>query len=343
MSASSSSPPPSAIVTRLRAAGCVFAEDEARLLVSAASTPADLAAMVDRRTAGLPLEHVVGWAEFCGLHVAVDPGVFVPRRRSEFLVRQAASLARGAIGLQDQAPVPAPAPQATADPLDQAPGPARQPALGSPDQAPVPAPQATAGRPGRAGPPAVVVDQCCGSGALGAAVTAALDRAELYAVDIDPAAVRCARRNLAACGGRVYEGDLFQPLPSSLRGRVDILLANVPYVPTDAVRTLPPEARLHEARLALDGGLDGLDVLRRVAAAAPSWLAPGGHLLAETSERQALPAAEAFARSGLTTRVVSSADLNATVIVGTRPGPTLGSVHPHSRRSMHGSLFSGEQ
>jgi release factor glutamine methyltransferase len=96
MSASSSSPPPSAIVTRLRAAGCVFAEDEARLLVSAASTPADLAAMVDRRTAGLPLEHVVGWAEFCGLHIAVDPGVFVPRRRSEFLIRQAASLARGA-------------------------------------------------------------------------------------------------------------------------------------------------------------------------------------------------------------------------------------------------------
>ena len=322
MSASSSSPPPSAIVTRLRAAGCVFAEDEARLLVSAASTPADLAAMVDRRTAGQPLEHVVGWAEFYGLYIAVDPGVFVPRRRSEFLVRQAASLARGATCRPDQAPVPAP--QATADPLDQAPGPARQPALGSPDQAPVPAPQATAGRPGRAGPPAVVVDLCCGSGALGAAVTAALDRAELYAVDIDPAAVRCAGRNLAACGGRVYEGDLCQPLPPSLRGRVDILLANVPYVPTDAVRTLPPEARLHEARLALDGGLDGLDVLRRVTAAAPSWLAPGGHVLAETSERQALPAAEAFARNGLTTRVVSSADLNATVIIGTRPGPGCG-------------------
>jgi len=151
-------------------------------------------------------------------------------------------------------------------------------------------------------------------------VTAALDRAELYAVDIDPAAVRCARRNLTASGGRVYEGDLYQPLPSSLRGRVVILLANVPYVPTDAVRTLPPEARLHEARLALDGGPDGLDVLRRVAAAAPFWLAPGGHLLIETSERQAQGAAEAFALAGLTTRVVSSADLNATVVIGTRSG-----------------------
>ena len=116
----------------------------------------------------------------------------------------------------------------------------------------------------------------------------------------------------------MYEGDLYQPLPSTLRGRVDILLANVPYVPTEAVRTLPPEARLHEARLALDGGPDGLDVLRRVAAAASLWLAPGGHLLVETSEHQALRAAEAFALGGLAARVVSSADQNTTVVIGTR-------------------------
>src|SRR6266852_1615875 len=94
MSASPSPPSRSAIVTRLRAAGCVFAEDEAQLLISAARTPADLAAMVDRRAAGLPIEHVVGWAEFCGLRIAVDPGVFVPRRRTEFLVRQAVATAR---------------------------------------------------------------------------------------------------------------------------------------------------------------------------------------------------------------------------------------------------------
>jgi len=300
MSASASSPPLSAIVTRLRAAGCVFAEDEARLLISAASTPADLAAMVDRRAAGLPLEHVVGWAEFCGLRIAVDPGVFVPRRRSEFLVRQAADLAHGA-----------------ASPPDQALSPASQATAGFPGQAP--ARRVSASRPGRAGPPVVIVDLCCGSGALGAALTAALGRAELHAADVDPAAARCARRNLAAFGGRVYEGDLYRPLPPTLRGRVDILLANVPYVPTDAVRTLPPEARLHEARLALDGGPDGLDVLRRVAAAAPLWLAPGGHLLVETSERQALRAAQVFTLDGLAARVVSSADLNATVVIGTRP------------------------
>ena len=183
MSASPSPRPRSVIVTRLRAAGCVFAEDEARLLISAARTPADLAAMVDRRVAGLPLEHVLGWAEFCGLRIAVDPGVFVPRRRTEFLVRP----------------------------------PGRRPRRAT----------------------TVVVDLCCGSGAVGAALVAALDRVELYAVDIDPAAVRCARRNVAAAGGQVYEGDLYEPLPATLRGRVDVLVANAPYVPTEAIGLLP--------------------------------------------------------------------------------------------------------
>lgn len=265
--------PPTVIVTRLRAAGCVFAEDEARLLISEARTPADLAAMVDRRAAGMPLEHVLGWAQFCGLRIAVDPGVFVPRRRTEFLVRQAVAL------------------------VGQASSPADE----------------VAGRPH-----AVVVDLCCGSGAVGAALIKALDRVELYAVDVDPAAVRCARRNIPAAGGRVYRGDLYDPLPETLRGRVDVLVANAPYVPTATVGLLPPEARIHEPFGALDGGLDGLDVVRRVTAAASQWLAPVGHVLVETSERQVEPACEAFACSGLVPRVASSEELNATVVIGTR-------------------------
>ena len=282
---SASSPFPSghdqaAAVTRLRAAGCVFAEDEARLLISAARTPAALAAMVDRRAAGQPLEHVLGWAEFCGLRIAVDPGVFVPRRRTEFLVRRAAALARRAA--------------APTGPDPTGPDPTGQRAV-------------------------VVVDLCCGSGAVGAALAAALGQIELHAADIDPAAVRCARRNVAAAGGQVYQGDLYRPLPARLRGRVDILAANVPYVPSGDVGLLPPEARAHEPRVALDGGADGLDVLRRVAAGAPLWLAPGGHLLVETSERQAPRAAEAVGRDGLIPRVAHSARLNATVVIGTRP------------------------
>jgi release factor glutamine methyltransferase len=278
LSASSLSHPRSAIVTRLRAAGCVFAEDEARLLISEARTPADLAAMVDRRAAGHPLEQVLGWAEFCGLRVAVDPGVFVPRRRTEFLVRQAAALARQGDAVARQGDVLA-----------------------------------------RARAPAVVVDLCCGSGAVGVALFAALGRVELYAVDLDPAAVRCARRNVAGGGGQVYEGDLYEPLPATLRGRIDLLVANAPYVPTEVVALLPAEARKHEPRVALDGGADGLDVLRRVIADAPPWLAPGGHLLVETSERQAPLAVETVAHTGLIARTATSDELSATVVIGTRP------------------------
>jgi release factor glutamine methyltransferase len=154
---------------------------------------------------------------------------------------------------------------------------------------------------------------------LGAALAAALERIELYSVDIDPAAVLCAQRNVIAFGGHVYEGDLYEPLPTTLRGRVDVLVANAPYVPTEAMKLMPSEARVYEARVALDGGADGLDVQRRVAAAAPLWLAPGGHLLVETSALQAPQTFEVFASNGLITQVVRSDELDATVVIGTRP------------------------
>ncbi|MET0432531.1 MAG: putative protein N(5)-glutamine methyltransferase, partial [Cellulomonas sp.] len=76
-----------ALVARLRAAGCVFAEDEAALLVAEAPDAASLDAMAARRVAGEPLEQVVGWAEFRGLRIGVEPGVFVPRARTGLLVR----------------------------------------------------------------------------------------------------------------------------------------------------------------------------------------------------------------------------------------------------------------
>jgi len=252
---------PDSVAAALRAAGCVFAEDEARLLLAAARTPDELADLVDRRVDGHPLELVVGWAEFRGLRITTAPGVFVPRRRTEFLV----------------------------------------------DQALAQAPDAS-----------VVVDLCCGSGAVGAALAAELGPVELHAADIDPAAVDCARRNTADAGGRVHIGDLFEALPDDLRGRVDILAANVPYVPTDEVGLLPAEARDHEPLVALDGGSDGLDVLRRVTAEASHWLAPGGCLLVETSERQAPAAVDAFRRSGLTPRLAVSEEWYAHVVVGTR-------------------------
>ena len=280
---SSTSADYSAIVDRLRAVGCVFAEDEARLLLAEARTAQELAELVERRVAGLPLEHVLGWAQFAGLRIAVDPGVFVPRHRTELLVREAAGLAgryvRGERSRRGE--------------LDE-----------------------------QGERPTVIVDLCCGSGAVGVALVSVLKRTlgpiELHAADVDPAAVACARRNVASVGGRVYQGDLYAALPSELRERISILIADVPYVPTEDIALLPPEARDYEPRVALDGGADGLDLLRRVAAEAPLWLAPGGSLLVETSERQAPRVVEIMERSGLVPRVAESEELDATAVVATR-------------------------
>jgi len=219
--------------------------------------------MVDRRVLGEPLEQILGWAEFCGLRIVVEPGVFVPRRRSELLARLAISRAR----------------------------------------------EARAPRP-------VIVDLCCGTGAVGAAVAASVEQAEVHAADIDHAAVQCARRNLPP--DQVYEGDLYAALPESLRGRIDVLVANAPYVPTDALRLMPAEARLHEAVVALDGGVDGLDVHHRIAAGALGWLAPHGQLLVETSDAQAQTTMEIFASSGMQSKATHSTELGATVVTGVR-------------------------
>ncbi len=243
------------LVAALRSAGCVFAEDEARLLLVEASSPAEVMAWAARRMAGEPLEQIVGWAAFAGLRVAVDPGVFVPRRRTELLVTVAA----------------------------------REPAQ-------------------------VVVDLCCGTGALGAALASRWPAAEVHAADSDPTAVACARRNLPP--DRVHHGDLYAALPEELRGRVDLLLVNAPYVPTDAIATMPREARDHEHLVALDGGPDGLVVQRRVAAGAPEWLRPGGRLLLETGRAEAGLTAGLMRAAGLSTHVEYDDDVDGTVVVG---------------------------
>lgn len=252
------------VVARLRAAGCVYAEDEAALLTAAAPTAAELDRLVEERVEGLPLEHVLGWALFCGLRVAVGPGVFVPRRRTGFLAAQAVSSVRACP------------------------------------------------------PPAVVVELCCGAGALAATVLAAVPSALVHAADIDPNAVDYARRNLPGRAGYVYLGDLFQALPSTLRGRIDVLMVNTPYVPTAEIELLPAEARLYEPRIALDGGRDGLDVQRRLAADVATWLAPGGSVLVETSEAQAVTAAGMFAHSGMSVRIDGDDELGATVVSARR-------------------------
>jgi release factor glutamine methyltransferase len=242
------------LVAALRAAGCVFAEEEARLLLAEASTPGELMAWAARRMAGEPLEYVVGWAGFAGLRVAVEPGVFVPRRRSELVVEAAS----------------------------------REPAD-------------------------VVVDLCCGTAALGAALARHWPWAEVHAADCDSVAVACARRNLPP--EHVHEGDLYAALPDDLRGRVDLVVANAPYVPTGRIATMPREARDHEHRVALDGGADGLDVLRRVAEGAPSWLRPGGRLVVEAGGDQAERMASLVTAEGMSATVETDDDHGGTVVI----------------------------
>jgi len=246
------------VADALRAAGCVYAEDEAALLRDEATDPGRLAAMVAARVAGRPLEQVVGWAGLDGVRVHLRPGVFVPRRRSELLVRVAADeVGRGA---------------------------------------------------------ETVVDLCCGSGALGAALLVRHPDLDLHATDLDPAATTCARDNLPP--ERVHEGDLYDALPARLRGRVHVLVVNAPYVPSAAIATLPPEAREHEHHLALDGGADGLDVQRRVIAQAPQWLAPGGLLVLETGRAQAATTAALMEAAGLATRQHRAADIDGCATSG---------------------------
>ncbi|WP_258071902.1 putative protein N(5)-glutamine methyltransferase [Clavibacter michiganensis] len=242
------------MVGRLRAAGCVFAEEEADLLVAeaddrhptddAGARSAELERMTTARVAGEPLETVLGWAAFAGRRIVVRPGVFVPRRRTERLAGVAVARARA---------VPRP----------------------------------------------VVVDLCCGSGAIGAVIVDDVPGVELHAADVDPRAVACAAENLVPRGAAVHQGDLMAALPGELRGRIDVLVANVPYVPRAGLALMPPEARLHEPAATRDGGEDGLDVLRRAAVEGGAWLAPGGVLLMEVSDRQVPAAVDALRAAGL--------------------------------------------
>jgi release factor glutamine methyltransferase len=179
-------------------------------------------ALIARRIAGERLEHVLGWVEFCGLRLEIDPGVFIPRPQTEALAEQAAALR-----------------------------------------------------------PAVALDLFAGCGAIACVVKARNPDARVVAGEIDPGALACARRNGERFGVEVFESDVDRGIPDELDGRVDVLTANVPYVPSAELPYVPHDG---EPAAALDGGPDGLDWVGRVTDAAPRWLYPGGTLLIEVAE-----------------------------------------------------------
>jgi release factor glutamine methyltransferase len=165
---------------------------------------------------------VLGWTEFAGLRIEVDPGVFIPRPQTEALAEHAASLA-----------------------------------------------------------PRVALDLFAGSGAIACVVKARNPSARVVAAELDPLALACARRNGKRYGVEVVAADVDQGVPPELEGQVDVLTANVPYVPTSELDFVPHEG---EPDAALNGGNDGLDWVRRTAAIAPRWLRPRGALLIELAE-----------------------------------------------------------
>lgn len=240
---------------------------------------------------------------------------------ARWLLEEALGLAAGTLGLHGGAPVPPPARERLAGmvarrvageplqyvigwapfgPLRLAVGPGvfvpRPETEGLADRAATHLAQAAA-----AGRTPLAVDLCTGSGAIACYLAARVPTARVVATELDPAAAAWARRNAAALGhGRVevLEGDLDEPLAGELAGQVDVLTANPPYVPTGAMELLPGDVRGHEPPVALDGGADGLDVLRRVAERARRWLRRGGRLLCELGDDQGAAAVASLRAAG---------------------------------------------
>jgi release factor glutamine methyltransferase len=227
-------------IDRLRAVGCVWAEEEFEVLSAEAQTAAGFEVMLARRLDGEPLEWVVGRTDFCGHRVPVHRGVFVPRRRTEFL-------AETAVGLL--------------------------------------------------GPGDTVLDLACGAGAIALVLAATWLPRQVVAADLDAAAVANAAETLEGWPARALQSDLFEAFDPAQR--FDLIVANLPYVPTDSIQYMPREAFAHEPRHALDGGPDGLDPLRRCAAGLPGRLQPGGWFLTEVSPRQVPVARSILAAVGL--------------------------------------------
>ncbi|MBV8462794.1 MAG: peptide chain release factor N(5)-glutamine methyltransferase [Acidimicrobiales bacterium] len=212
------------MVRRLSDAGFPAPEEEVDELAAGAPDAAALEERVRRRETGEPLAWIVGGQPFCGRHVRVHPGVFVPRPQTEELARRAALALGGAGGW--------------------------------------------------------VLDACTGSGAVAAHLRAEVPAARVVATDVSEAAVRCARANRVP----VVQAELADPFPDRV---FDVVTAVAPYVPTDALALLPADVRRFEPRPALDGGRDGLDVVRRLVSAAERVLRPGGRLFLEVGGDQA--------------------------------------------------------
>ncbi len=286
-----------AVAEDLAAAGVPTPEVDAELLMShvtgrprsllrlAGSTlteaqASDYAGLVAQRVKRVPLQHLTGLAPFRHLELRVGPGVFIPRPETELMVDHVLEFAA------DGGSAPGEWSGSRNRPVEP-----RRPAGES--------------RSAAAGGSLLVVDLCSGSAALALSIATELPGSQVIAVELSPAAVEWARRNIAdhadqvAAVGSSIEllvGDATcvagsgEPL-EHLRGRVDVVVTNPPYVPSGAIPR-EPEVRDHDPHLALFGGPDGLEVLRPLAEQAALLLRPGGLLLVEHADAQGEAAGE---------------------------------------------------
>lgn len=137
-----------------------------------------------------------------------------------------------------------------------------------------------------------VLDLCTGSGCIAAAIASQLKNATIVASDISPDALAVARRNFQRLGLdqriTLLQGDLYEALTELVDPQpFDLILANPPYIPADVIPTLDANVRQYEPRLALDGGADGLAVIRRILAGAAQRLTSQGHVFLEIAFDQA--------------------------------------------------------
>lgn len=245
-----------------------------------------LRGFVARRGAGEPLQYITGEVGFRHITVQVRPGVLIPRPETEVLVSEALQLLpavakRVAADAWAEEALEAPLSEAAADSADE-----RDASEDAPD-AQVPAPEL------------LVADLCTGSGCIACSIAFEHPLAHVVATDIAPEAVALASDNARALGlddrVEVLAGDLGECVPSCMIGALDLVVSNPPYVPTAVLADIPREVADFEPELALDGGSDGLDVLRRLLPWCGAALKPGGAFAFELHEGH-LDEAAALAR-----------------------------------------------
>jgi len=279
------------VTTRLEDAGVPTPDVDARLLVEALEERfgdlsrcdvAVLDGLVQRRAAREPLQVVLGRTTFRWVDLEVVAGVFVPRPETEVVAGLAVEACRGR----------------------------RQP---------------------------VVLEPCTGSGAIACALLVEVPGVHVVATDLDEAAVALARRNVARVGSgvaspaawrvrdgadvEVLHGALLEPVNPALRGRVDVLVSNPPYLPSADLPDMQPEVAAHDPHAALFGGPDGHEVVDALLASAGAWLRPGGTVVLEVDDRRAHDAAVRAEGLGLVdVRVVPDLAGRDRAVVARRPG-----------------------